>query len=152
MPKTPSQISFLENEDGTWTESSSESLKLLLDTHLSGSTESEGLEENGQPENLMMNHDGEALAEVIVAKSRIIKALSRFEPFKSPGLDGIFPAQLQQLKDEILDWLCVIFKATIRLNYIPIHSKSRQGISHEAERLQTYQSLLLSIENLRETY
>ena len=51
MTKTPSQISFLENEDGTWTENSSESLKLLLDTHFPGSTELEDLGENGQPEN-----------------------------------------------------------------------------------------------------
>ena len=119
LTKTPSQISFLENEDGTWTESSKESLKLLLDTHFPGSSELEGQNATIRPENPSTDREGEKLADKIVTKSRINKAISSFEPFKSPGLDGIFPAQLQQVKDEILEWLCVIFKASIRLNYIP---------------------------------
>jgi len=41
------------------------------------------------------------------------------KPFKFPGLDGFFPAQLQCTLDISLPWLTAIFHGCLVLNHIP---------------------------------
>jgi len=50
---------------------------------------------------------------------RIKWAIYSFKPFKSPGPDGLFPAQLQRILDISLPWLTVIFHGCLALNHIP---------------------------------
>ncbi|WP_221935848.1 hypothetical protein, partial [Klebsiella pneumoniae] len=41
------------------------------------------------------------------------------QPFKSPGVDGIFPALLQRGKERILKYLVEIARSSLVLGYIP---------------------------------
>ena len=59
------------------------------------------------------------LIEEITSKEKIIWAIDSFKPFKSPGPDGILPAQLQHTFGYILPWLKAIFAGYLKIKYIP---------------------------------
>jgi len=40
-------------------------------------------------------------------------------PFKSPGIDGIYPILLQKGLQHLLDPVCEIYRASLALGYIP---------------------------------
>ena len=76
-----------------------------MDTHFPGSSESHAVE-----------YTQDSGAEIdytpisIVSESNVRWAINSFKPFKSPGLDSLFPAQLQQSQSCIIDWQVSIFK------------------------------------------
>ena len=90
MSQSVHNIGYLQRPDRSWTVSSEESLGLLMDTHFPDSSES--------PTIVHARGDGVEeecpLVDQMTA-SNIHWALGSFKPFKSPGPDGIFPAQLQ---------------------------------------------------------
>lgn len=57
--------------------------------------------------------------EETLQKDKIGWAIKCLSPFKSPGVDGIFPALLQKADDVIIPILATLFKASVKLNYIP---------------------------------
>ena len=82
ISKSSNPTGFLQRDNGEWALSSEESLEILLNSHFPPSQEtsftfsSQGLE-------------GRGLAEKIVTRKKVEWAISNFQPFKSPGLDGI---------------------------------------------------------------
>jgi hypothetical protein len=46
-------------------------------------------------------------------------AIDSFAPYKSPGVDGIFPAKLQQAREVVIPYLVRIFHACLATGYVP---------------------------------
>lgn len=42
-----------------------------------------------------------------------------FEPFKSPGMDGIFPAMMQNVSTALVQYLITIYEGFLKFNYVP---------------------------------
>ena len=64
-------------------------------------------------------HDGCTLANTIFTESKVEWAIDSFEPFKSPGSDGIVPVLLQKGKRVLTPILTKLFRASLTLGYIP---------------------------------
>ena len=112
LSKANTNIAALKTQDGKWTESSLETLELLLGTHFPTGTDfSERMYYSGD---LPIQ-----LIEKITSKEKTIWAIDSFKPFKSSGPDGIFPAQLQHSIGYILPWLKAIFAGCLKIKYIP---------------------------------
>ena len=45
--------------------------------------------------------------------------INSFEPFKSPGPDGIAPIELQKTSHHVISWLRVIFTGFLKMSHIP---------------------------------
>ena len=59
------------------------------------------------------------LAREIASPARVRWALKSFNPFKSPGPDGIYPALLQRAGDPIIGALVRLARASLTLGYVP---------------------------------
>ncbi|XP_037813120.1 uncharacterized protein LOC119604513 [Lucilia sericata] len=101
LSKSPSVPSYIQKADGNWTAGSQETLELLLNTHFPGciptgesiADNQHGIELDNTAEDVMIDDD-------------IIRwAIRSFDTYKSPGPDGIIPADLQNNLDRIIPWL-----------------------------------------------
>ena len=113
LSKFPVSPSCLQDENGGWTDSSSGTLNLLMDTHFPGSCSSvsrTATNSTSFPAQLIKS---------VVSRKKVKWAVSTFEPFKSPGPDGIIPAQLQRTLPQVLPWLQEIFAGCLRMNHVP---------------------------------
>lgn len=115
-------LGTLKKNDGSFTENTQETLELMMETHFPGSlpcssdqTSTFSLS-NGSD---MSNEEASDLADHIFTYSKIEWALDTFDPFKTPGLDGIFPIHLQKCKEKIIPTLLTLFKCSFLLRYIP---------------------------------
>ena len=114
MAQSMHRIRYLHKPDHSWMLSSEELLGLLMDIHLPGSSE-----------NYTVEYTQDSGAEIdytpihIVSKINVRWAIKSFEPFKSSGPDGPFLAQLQQVQNNIIDWLVTILKGVLQLNHVP---------------------------------
>jgi len=54
-----------------------------------------------------------------VAYRRVEWAIDSFAPYKSPGVDGIFPALLQKAREGVIPYLFRIFLACLATGYVP---------------------------------
>jgi hypothetical protein len=59
------------------------------------------------------------LAMRVVTYRRVVWAIDSFAPYKSPGVDGIFPALLQQAREMVIPYLVRIFRACLATGYVP---------------------------------
>ena len=103
------QIGMLLKEDGNYTKSPEESINLLADTHFADC-------------NLpAMEHiDQEIKSEIIdkfINKERILEAINQFRPYKTPGIDGIFPIMLQKAPGIVIAHLIKIYRASLCYGY-----------------------------------
>jgi hypothetical protein len=55
----------------------------------------------------------------ITAYRRVEWAIDSFAPYKSPGVDGIFPAVLQEGREILIPYLVRIFRACLATGYVP---------------------------------
>ena len=114
MTQSKHSIGYLQKPDHSWTESSKETLGLLMDTHFPDSSE-----------NLTGGHimGSEVSSETppldIVSDDNVYWAIGSFKPYKTPGPDGLFPAQLQQSLSYTINWITTMFRGALKLNYIP---------------------------------
>jgi len=89
LAKAPATIGYLKTNADSWTENSQETLELMLDTHFPKNThvvEDLHIEESLDDQSI----------DNISNPGRIQWTVNSFKPFKSPGPDGFFPAQLQR--------------------------------------------------------
>ncbi|WP_333765253.1 RNA-directed DNA polymerase, partial [Streptomyces sp. IBSBF 2390] len=56
---------------------------------------------------------------MIVNSERLKWAIESFDPYKTPGPDGIYPALLQKALPKLLPWLLVIYTKALQFGYIP---------------------------------
>jgi hypothetical protein len=56
----------------------------------------------------------------VVTYRRVEWAIDSFAPYKSPGVDGIFLALLQQAREVVIPYLVRIFHACLATGYVPV--------------------------------
>ena len=56
----------------------------------------------------------------IITHRRVEWAIESFAPYKSPGMDGIFPALLQEGRGVLIPYLVKIFRACLVTGYVPV--------------------------------
>lgn len=135
-------LGTLKNDDGSFTSNASETLNLMMQVHFpgslpvlseettsldsqtgSGKTSSEVSEEQNDIARItgqnMTREDTQDLASRIFTQARVEWAINSFEPFKSPGNDEIRPVMIQKSKGILIPCLTEMFRASLRLNYIP---------------------------------
>ena len=47
------------------------------------------------------------------------RVIDSYAPHKSPGMDGIFPALLQEGQEDLIPYLVRIFRAFLATGYVP---------------------------------
>lgn len=108
LSKTYSPPTHLQLSDGRWAQSSEETNDNLLSTHFPGCTESPMAQGSlGSTENV-----DQSCADFITCE-KVTWAINSFEPFKSPGMDGVFPKMLQVTADRVAPILTSVFKRCI---------------------------------------
>ena len=80
--------------DGEYAESEEECLRFLLQTHYPGFREETGEEVAGGVPTRRADRTSWALARCIFSPERVKWAVSKMEPYKAPGPDGIYPVLL----------------------------------------------------------
>lgn len=116
----PPELGSLIMRNGKYSANNEEAIQELMETHF--------------PECIPMTSDSAADShtptrtediwnndiEDTLQDEKINWAINSLAPFKSPGEDGIFPALLHKASDAIIPILAVLFKASVKLNYIPV--------------------------------
>jgi ribonuclease HI len=121
-----STISTIRKPDGTYTEDEEERAKLLLKTHFPGSTPiREG--EVTLNERIAVRSDWQKAKEIITHE-KVKWAIGSFSPYKSPGLDGIFPCLLQKAPTVLMGYLLDIFRSSLATGLIPEAWKSARVV------------------------
>ncbi|KAH8351283.1 hypothetical protein KR084_009543, partial [Drosophila pseudotakahashii] len=111
LSKTAAPLGYLQKANGSWSDSSNESLDLLLDAHFPGS------QLTGRPPERI---GGEGINLDLLISDRNIKwAIQSFKPYKSPGPDGITPAHIQQAGQLAINWLSKIFRTILAIGELP---------------------------------
>jgi hypothetical protein len=59
------------------------------------------------------------VATTFVTHGRVAWAIDSFAPYKSPGMDGIFPALLQEGREALVPYLFRIFRACLATGSVP---------------------------------
>ena len=103
--------------EGAYASTTGETLEYLLDTHFPGNVKHTIVSQSEAA--CQASPEDWQVAKKIVTDERVEWAISLFAPFKSPGLDGIFPALLQKGLDIILSRLVSLFRACVALGYVP---------------------------------
>jgi Reverse transcriptase (RNA-dependent DNA polymerase). len=121
------KLGSLKAPSGEYTKTGRETLELLLNTHFPGSrllNHGDEYDWNHQQRVTTGSRQNWEVAKTVVSQSRIRWAISSFDPFKSPGADGILPVLLQQGVDCLAPVLIHVFRASIALGYIPLAWRS----------------------------
>ena len=119
------KLGTLIKDDGTYSKTDIETLEELAKSHFPGRSADKPINQKAT------NNTSTEESEEIFNDEVIKWALDSFSPFKSAGMDEIFPALLQKVKDAIIPVLKIIFIKSYAWGYIPvgksyIHPKSRQ--------------------------
>jgi hypothetical protein len=111
------KLGSLVAPSGWRTQSKGETLDLLLTTHFPGSVCAEG---GVIPiPACYTNCLDWQVAVRIVTYGRVEWAIDSFAPYKSLGMDGIFPALLQEGREVLIPYLIRIFCACLAMGYVP---------------------------------
>lgn len=114
-------LGTLQKPGGGYTDSTEEALRLLLEVHFPGNSDTRTAR-TSQTGTLLTGLEGVPqwqLAKDVVDCRKIRWAIATFKPYKAPGADGIFPALLQKSIGVVAEPLCNIYRASIALGYIP---------------------------------
>lgn len=120
---TGNKPGMLKYSDGQYTSTSKESATYLLQTHFPGcELVTNDANDNGIERNQTLSNENVdlTLLNKIVNISTTKWALDSFKPYKSPGCDNIFPVMLGKVWDLIGTRIVNIYKASIRLGYVPL--------------------------------
>jgi hypothetical protein len=118
LSKDPTiNLGSLVAPSGKKIQSEGENLELLLTLHFP---------ESGVPEKsavpaaaLPARCSDWRLATRVVTYRRVEWEIDTFAPYKSAGVDGIFPALLQQSREMIIPYVVRIFRACLSTGYVP---------------------------------
>jgi len=122
---TSIQLSAVKDEHGELTESPKATLDTMLKHHVP--------ETEGQPEDMTnlapSDTQSESCANQIVTEELMDRAANRFDPYKSPGCDGIYPIMIQKaLTTPIRERYCQLFRASLKMGHIPQSWRKAKGI------------------------
>ena len=105
----------MKKPDGTYTSSIKETMEVMTKVHFPGRTFSWTEPEQFEITESSIDHEQSE----IFTEENVNWAMKSFKSFKSPGVDGIFPALLQRASDIVMNPLIVMFKCSLSLGYIP---------------------------------
>lgn len=106
----------IQKTDGTFTVNEEETLMELLKVHFPGCS----FVKEDYKAAVSYQASGEKRSILgVVTEAKVRAAVKLFSPFKSPGMDGVFPALIQEGLDVLMPFLLGIFKACLRLTYVP---------------------------------
>jgi len=105
--------------DNTFTSSNMNKLKLLFETHFLGSIPLRENVDRVVVDQVRPVPEDWAIAKSTVTLDRLKWAIGTFQPYKSPGLDGISPAFLQQGQSKLLPILRKVMISSLALGHIP---------------------------------
>ena len=108
------KIGTLIKDDGTYSKSEDEILEVLSKVHFPGRSAA-------KPSNSVTNVNVSTAESESIFTDEIIKwAMDSFSPFKSAGMDDIFPALLQRVKDIVIPILRNVFIKSHAWGYFPV--------------------------------
>lgn len=113
LSKAPSPPTFIQKDDGSWAESSSEMNRVLLEKHFPGCKPFNSNSEKASFVPAALNLDE------VVSEEKVLWAIKSFDPYKSPGVDGIIPMMLQVTDNILVPYLTHVYRDCIRFNYVP---------------------------------
>ncbi|KAH8233854.1 hypothetical protein KR026_000097, partial [Drosophila bipectinata] len=113
---TAPNVGYIKTSEGNWTSSSKETLEALIRTYFPGcSREDTTLEMQTQGNSPSTANQ----LEYLLSDRYLSWAINSFKPFKSPGPDGIVPAQLIKAGPNLRSWLKKVFSAIFRIGIVP---------------------------------
>lgn len=116
---TQKQLRTVKDGNDEHTKTGKDTLSVMMRAHFPGSNEiSEPTNASSEPLRRGSRRDWRKAKEIFTY-NRIKWAINSFEPYKSSGKDGIFPALLQHAPRNIIQKLCAIFRASMAIGYIP---------------------------------
>ncbi|CAH2088502.1 unnamed protein product [Euphydryas editha] len=111
-------LGCLKKPDGTYTKTDLETSELLITTHFPGCQIKERAtweeEQREPPETVDLN-----TAKEIITHDKVIWAINSFLPYKSAGLDGVFPGLLRWSDRKLIDHLVSIYRSCLAFRYTP---------------------------------
>jgi hypothetical protein len=112
-------VGMLLGPTGDYTKTGKETMDLLIQHHFPKSTPLDD-NENGHIIGPLRRAtaDDWNMSKEVVTPNKIKWAINSFDPYKSPGLDGIQPMHLQKV-DWLLPILTEIFRASLALSFTP---------------------------------
>ncbi|WP_333765032.1 hypothetical protein, partial [Streptomyces sp. IBSBF 2390] len=122
LTKEQAVPSFIKKQDGTWSETAEDILGTLMDVHFPESQNEVNRNELSTDYIPM----GDKVEEIVTVE-KIRWVIKSVDPYKSPGQDGIFPAMLQKLEDNIIPRLMDIFRLSLKLGSVRIYTKILEG-------------------------
>jgi hypothetical protein len=111
------KLGSLVAPSGGRTQSKGETLELLLTSHFPNSEVT--LEVAAPTAALLARCTDWRLAARVVTYRRVEWAIDSSAPYKSPGVNGIFPAMLQKGREVVIPYLVRIFHACLVTGYVP---------------------------------
>lgn len=114
-------IGTLRKPDGDYTVSGRDTLETLVRAHFPDSLESvqPDLLSDLYPDHIRREAQDWKLASIVFSRPKIEWAIRSFQPYKSPGPDGIYPVLLQKGEKHVLTPLGRLFRASLATGYIP---------------------------------
>jgi ribonuclease HI len=112
--RTP-QLGMLKRLDGSYTTSPDETLEVLLNTHFPDSTDSARTTATPPSYNVLSS----GITDTVITPNKVAQALKSFKPLKSPGMDSVYPAMLQNMPNADTS-LTKLYKACLRFGYTPV--------------------------------
>lgn len=119
LAKAPTPLGHICKDDGSWTEDSQEILEQLISTHFPGCMEGSSEAQQQVVPTIPLNIEDLAVIRDCMSEDKVAWAVKSFQPYKSAGPDGIFPAMLQHTVNSITPWLKAVFEACLITGYIP---------------------------------
>jgi hypothetical protein len=109
-------------------QSEGETLDLLLHTHF---PDSEAVEEKVVSvfASRIIQLDWQVAAKVVNYR-RVVWAIESFAPYKSPGMDGIFTALMQEGWEVLVPYLIRIFCTCLATGYVPTARRQARWCSY----------------------
>ena len=113
------EVGLIKLPDGTLTESTQESYQVLMDEHFPGCEQVNLQADMGGDES---QPDQPQLIDSIpwIDESLVVRSISIFDDYKSPGPDGLKPIVLKHLPPVAITVLVGLYTAMIRLHYTPL--------------------------------
>jgi len=111
LSKTAAPLGYLQKANGSWSDSSKESLDMLLDAHFTGSQQAGHPPERGAREGIELDP--------LLSYRNNKWSVHSFKPYKSPRRDGITPAHIQQVGQLAINWLQKIFQSILAVGELP---------------------------------
>ena len=122
------RISNVINPTGDYTKSPLETINCLLDTLSPGSRKADDTMMAGKTcDYSKMPEENEMIAN-ICSLDRMKVAINEFQPFKTPGPDGIYPVLLQKGWNYIKRYYHILFQACLKYSYVPLVWKKGIGV------------------------